>query len=220
MSASSFVSPPPVDDQVHAGFLRLAPALERHFAFAFRGRTHGDREEAVAEAVAAAFEAYLCLVRRGRDPHAFPSALARYAALHVKDDRHVGGRTTSRDALSRKAQRRGGFRLESLPSSPRTSREDLYGEIGGQRRQDTFEERLQEGRQTPIPDLVALRLDLRAFLGRLTLRDRQMVEFLALGHGPSDAADHFQLSRGRISQLRRKWLRGWEAFQGEEALCR
>ena len=43
-------------------------------------------------------------------------------------------------------------------------REELYGTASGQRHLDTFEERLQDNRQSPVPDQAAFRLDFPAWL--------------------------------------------------------
>ena len=99
----------------HADFLQLRPIIDRHARVVFRTSTEVDREEASAEAVAAAFESYLRLKKRGKDPvQSFPSLMATFAARHVKDGRHVGGRRTSSDALSFTAQQKHGFRVASL----------------------------------------------------------------------------------------------------------
>jgi len=216
MSALSSVRPRQENASVHAEFLALAPVLERHARVVFRDRKPADREEAIAEAVAAAFESYVALKARGKDPvRDFPTVMATFAALHVKDDRHVGGSSSSTDVLSGKAQRKHGFRVEFLPSSPRSSFDDLYGEVDGQERQDDFEERLHDNTQTPVIDQVCFRLDWPAFLQTLDRRDRAMVHFLSLGHSGNAAAEKFKRSPGRVTQLRQQWQREWLAFQGE-----
>src|SRR5262245_55433881 len=103
------------DNPTHASFLTLQPVIEQHARIVFRHFCAADREEAIAEAVACAFESYLRLKARGKDPEQFPSQLAHYAVLHVKDGRHVGGRCSVRDVLSFKTQKRRGFQVEPLP---------------------------------------------------------------------------------------------------------
>jgi hypothetical protein len=88
----------------HLGFLNIKPVVERHARIVFRKWSKEAREEAVAEAVAAAFESYVALKERGRQPDRFPFQLACFAALHVKDDRHVGGKKSARDVSSRTTQ--------------------------------------------------------------------------------------------------------------------
>jgi hypothetical protein len=183
---------------LHIEFLVLLPVVERHAKFVFRG--HPDREEAVAEAVAASFESFLAIKARGKNPHDFPSSIAKYAVLHVKDDRHVGGTSSSTDVLSSKAQRRHGFRVMSLAPANRLS---------------AYEERLRDDRRTPVPDQVAFRIDWPAFLKTLTERDRQMTHALAEERAAKEVAQRFRISNGRVTQLRQRWHRDWLVFHGD-----
>jgi hypothetical protein len=193
------------------------PRVERHARVVFRGRSPADREEAVAEAVATAYVAYRRLRSRGLDPaRDFPSAIATFAALHVKDGRHVGGHSSSKDVLSPKAQRRHRFKVVSLPVTTRHSHDELCSEIGGQHRIDAFEERLQDDTQTPIPDQVAFRCDFPAWTKTRTRRERSIIRMLGLDHKAGAVARSFGLSPGRISQLRRDFHEDWERFCGEE----
>jgi hypothetical protein len=182
----------------HVEFLVLLPVVERHANFVFRA--HPDREEAVAEAVAASFESYLALKERGKNPHDFPSSLAKFAVLHVKDARHVGSSSSSTDVLSRKAQNRHCFRVVSLPP------------VNGL---PAYEERLRDDTRTPVADQVAFRIDWPAFLQSLTERDRQMAHALAEDEPAKEVAQRFRVSPGRVTQLRRRWHRDWRDFQGE-----
>jgi hypothetical protein len=200
----------------HAEFLALAPIVERHALVTFRDLNPADREEAIAEAVAAAFVSYLAVKARGKDPlRDFPTVMATFAVLYVKNNRHVGTRSNSKDVLSRTARRRHGFRVEGLPSSPRTGFDELYSEANGQQRQDAYEERLHDNTQTPVPDQVCFRVDWPAFLQTLSQRDRALAHFLSLGHSGKAAAARFKVSAGRVTQLRQQWQREWLAFQGE-----
>jgi hypothetical protein len=155
MSALPAVPSPQGNPPPHAEFLALYPVVERHARVVFRGRNPTDREEAAAEAVAAAFESYVALKARGQDPvRDFPTAMATFAVLHVKDGRHVGGRRCRKDVLSPQAQQVHGFQVESLPQSTARPCEELWSPARGQRELDAFEERLQDNRQSPIPDQV------------------------------------------------------------------
>lgn len=200
----------------HDEFLQLVPIVERHARITFRHLTPVDREEATAEAIAAALVAYRGLRARGLDPlREFPSQLATSAVLHVKDGRHVGGRASSTDVLSPKAQARHGFQVEALPAATRQPHEELYGNVLGQRRIDAFEERLQDNRRTPPAEQAAFRIDFREFMGSLCRRDHRLAEFLALGHSGKDAAARFRLTPGRVSQLRHGWHREWRIRSGD-----
>jgi hypothetical protein len=200
----------------HDDFLPLVPIIQRHAAVVFRHRSAADQVEAAAEAVAAALESFIRLKAQGRDPvREFPSQMARFGVLHVLDGRHVGGRASSRDALSRKAQRRHRFQVEALPHCTSTPFETIYGRARGQQEMDGFEERLHDRRQTSIPDLVAFKIDFACFLRTLTRRDRRLASHLAQGYSGKEAARRFRLSPGRVSQLRKQWHREWLIFQGE-----
>jgi hypothetical protein len=199
------------------GFLKLMPVVERHARVVFRSLPDVDREEAVAETVAAAFVAYRRLRERGIDPvHEFPSMMATFAVKYVRNGRHVGSRSTSKDVLSVRAQRRHGFRVQSLPMTFRRSQEELYGEVRGQARLDVFEERLVDNRQTPPADQAAFRIDFAEFVRSLSVRDQRLAEFLSVGHSNKAAAERFHLSPGRITQLRQGWCENWYTRIGEE----
>lgn len=182
----------------HDEFLALEPVVRRHARVAFRDRYGEEREEAEAEAVAAAFESFVALKKRGVDAAAFPSALAIYAVLHVKDGRHVGGRSSSRDVLSPKARQRRHFHVFSLET------------VG-----NALTEHLADGGQTPVPDQVAARLDIPAFLQTLSERDRNLALQLADGHQANHVAARAGISPARLTQLRRQWFRVWRHFIGE-----
>jgi len=65
----------------------------------------------------------------------------------------------------------------------------------------------------------AFRIDFPAWLAMHSARDRRLVRFLALGNCPAEAADRFQISRARISQIRQELRESWAAFQGEPVVC-
>jgi hypothetical protein len=204
--------------EVHSEFLLLYPIVQRHARVVFRRRHEVDKEELTAEAVAAAFASYVTLKARGKDPiRDFPSVMAKFAVLRAQDDRLVGGKTNSKDVLSSKAQRRRGFKVESLSMRTRSSVAQRYSQPLGQNRQDLFEERFQEDWRTPVPDQVAFRLDFAAFLQTLSVRDRGLMGYLSMGHSGKQAAEKFHVSDARVTQLRQEWQRRWIAFQGDES---
>lgn len=204
--------------QQHDDFIPLALVVTRHAKVAFRGIPACHREEKVAEAVASALQSFVRLKARGQKPaEDFPSMMAHFAVLHVKNDRHVGSRSSTREVLSFATQRKRGFQIESLPRSCNRSHDDLYGSTRGQTDLDRWEDQFQDGGRWPIPDQVALKLDFAAFLRSLSPRDRRIVRFLALGHSGQEAAQKFKLSPGRMSQLRHQWCREWHLRQEQES---
>jgi hypothetical protein len=215
MSAISTFGPAPAAGQSHAGFLALIPTVERHARFAFRGRPAADREEAAAEAVAAAYASYVRLTARGKDPvRDFPFALIAYAVLHAKVGRQVGSPNSTTDVLSPLAQRKRGFKVEPLPTSSGVARDRLHS-TADRRRQDEFDEWLRDNTRSAVPDQAAFRIDFPTFLAGLGRRDRTLARFLALGHSAHVAAARFGMSEGRVSQLRREWRERWCQSQGE-----
>jgi DNA-directed RNA polymerase specialized sigma24 family protein len=179
-------------------FMALKSVVERHAKIAFRYLSPADREEAVAEAVAAAFQSFVSLTRRSKDPFRFPSMIATRAVQHVQNDRRVGSKLNSRDVFSRLASQRKGFQLQSLF-----------------RAEGEWTEALVDNRQTPIPDQVSFRCDFPRWLQTLRPRDRRLVDLLAMGHSTASTARRFGLSPARISQLRRELHQWWQVFHGE-----
>jgi hypothetical protein len=203
---------------LHARFLRLVPRIEGHARIFFRGvRCPVKQEDKIQECVALGWKWFLRLSERGKDVFAFPTAFAALLARAVKCGRRLCGQERSRDSLSFVAQQRHGFRVELLPRSTRCSHEDLYAEPQGQALHDTFEERLRDNTLTPVLDQVAFRIDFPAWLRTLTPRERRLVRAMALGERTMDLSKEFEVSPGRISQLRRELRDGWLRFQGEQA---
>jgi hypothetical protein len=164
----------------------------------FRHLPASEREEAVAEAVAAGFASFIRLKAKGKELSAYPSTLAEYAVLHVKSCRHIGTKLNSRDVLSKAAQQTKGFAVRSLSQQ-----------------QQEWNDILADDNVTPIPDLVSFRIDWAAFLATLSQRHRLIVHYLALGHAPKWVASKFGVSPGRITQLRQRWRTEWHVFQGD-----
>jgi hypothetical protein len=215
VSAISSIDRTPVAGHSTVEFLDLIPIVERQVRFAFRDRSAADREEAAAEAVAAAYASYVRLSARGKDPvRDFPCALAAYAVLHVKAGRLMGSKNGTTDALSPLAQRKRGFRVEPLHMSGGIARDYLHSTTD-RRRHDEFEEQLRDNTRSAVPDQVAFRIGFPEFLAGLGRRDRTLARFLARGNSAQIAADRFGLSEGRVSQLRWAWRNAWCQFQGE-----
>jgi DNA-binding NarL/FixJ family response regulator len=209
--------PSPNDELLHAGFVAILPRIERHARISFRDiRCPNKKEDLVAETIALSWAWYARLVRKGKDVAKFVSALARFAARAVRSGRKVAGKEKAKDALSQAAQRRHGFTVEPLPASTRTSFEKLYSAVHGQQETDTYEERLRDNTVTPPPEAAAFRIDFPQFLQALSERNRELAQFLSLGHSAKEAARRFKVSQGRVTQLRQEWCRQWHTLHGEE----
>jgi hypothetical protein len=187
-----------------AGFLQVLPAVQTHAQIQFRRLPAGRKEEAIQEAIASACVSYQLLAAQGRLHVVRPGTLARFAVHAVRNGRHVGGRQdTVRDALSKVAQDRHRFRIGTIEDSdvesPQWSRVAVAE------------------RRASVPDVAAFRIDFAAWLKTLNRRDRRIIIALAAGEGTARVADHFGLTAGRVSQLRRRYERLWLSFQGEIA---
>jgi hypothetical protein len=214
MIASAASSPSSARD-LHDRFVTLLlPRLVTHASVKFRlHKCRARRDEAIQECLSLAWQWYVRLCRRGKDPIDFPVAFVGYVVRAVKSGRRLCGIERARDVLSPLAQQRQGFAVESLPSSTRTSMHDLYGKPQGQEMHDAFEERLQDNTVTPPPDAAAFRIDWPRFFAALKARDQDLAVFLSLGHSCTAAAAKFGLTPGRVTQLRQQWHRNWLAFE-------
>lgn len=180
----------------------VLPVVEEVSRFRFRKLPRVEQEEATAEAVACALFSFLRLIKRGRSPQNFASKLARFAVLRVLTGRLSSSPDRRRDLFSRFGRQQRGIALHSLNS------DDF--ETGSGWRALLVEDR----RSTPA-DVAITRIDFSAWLNSLTSRHRQIAEALAVGDRTEEVAAKFNLSRGRISQLRREFEMTWRAFQSE-----
>jgi len=181
----------------HLDFLPVCPVIQRHARITFRHLPLVEREEAIAEAIAAGFVSFVRLKDRDRAPAGYPGAIAKFAVLHVKNGRRVGNKFNSRDVCSRRHRDRRSPNRGSIASPA-----------------EGWEEFLTDDSLTPILDQVAFRLDWPAFLTSLSWRHRQILHALASGHSGKWVAHRFNLSQPRITQLRQQWRREWLAFIG------
>jgi hypothetical protein len=182
--------------------LTIMPAIQKQLSFAFRKMSRIDREEASQEAVAEACRSLQDLARRGKLHVAYATTIACYAVRHVRGGRHVGAaQDRAQDVLSPCARHRGRVRV---------CRIDESGTGGAEWRR-----LLIADRKTDIPSLTAFKIDFGAWLGSFTERDRRIITALGDGDRPSAVAKRFNVSPGRITQLRRRFEASWCAYQGE-----
>src|SRR5262245_56107656 len=206
---------------LHVRFLTLVPCIESYARMYFRDiRCPVTQEDRVAECVALGWQGFVRLTAQGKDVFAFPVVFAATVARAVKCGRRLCGQERAKDVLSLRAQQRHGFRVERLPSSTRSPNEQLYAEPHGQAMQDAFEERLRDNTVTPPPDAAAFRIDFPAWLRTLTGRERRLIRAMAQGERTKDLSQEFEVSPGRISQLRRAFRDGWLRYHSEQAPVR
>jgi hypothetical protein len=180
-----------------AAFVHVLPVIRRHAEARFRYLPAFEREERVAETVAAAFCGLVTLARKGPTSRATAATLADFACRHADADRHVGGRQSSVDVLSRRARKRQRFRVRSLMRM---------------REEPDWREMAVENRKTSPADIAAFRIDFQEWLRTRTARERRIIDCLATGERTTAVADRFGLTPGRVSQLRRRFEQSWTAF--------
>jgi transposase-like protein len=178
-----------------AEFVAILPEIQQRLRRAFRHLDPASREESIAEGVVHCLLSFARLHEQARISKASASTLAWYAALAVKRGRPAGNRLNGKEPLSRYAQLGKGFQVEQLPSNWI----DLF----------------IEDKRASVPDQVAIKMDLRAWLATLSQRMRKIAQDLALGFSTSEVARKYGVSAGRISQLRRALENSWATFQQE-----
>lgn len=201
MIAAVHSSGPRADDRgLQKSFLLLLPRVERHARVYFRRlRCPAGRQDAVAEAVALAWDWHVRLARSGKDASRFAGALAAFAARAVRCGRGLCGQESSRDVLSALARRRRRFGVRRLPE---------YSSAGI----DPLAEALADNRRTPPDEQAAFRIDFPAWRRTRAERDRRILDELMVGERTIDVARRHGLSPGRVSQLRREFHADWQRF--------
>jgi len=189
----------------HATFLAMAPKIERYAKRAFRFLKAEARAECVQEVLCRACAAFARLVELNKIELAYPSALARFAVAQTRDGRKFGGRLNVHDVSSSYCQREKGITLGRL---------DKFD-----KQDEAWLEVLLEDRRAGPAEVAAIRIDFSAWLRSLPHRLRKIATFLAGGETTTAAAQRFQVSPGRISQLRQQLFHAWQRFQGEEPVC-
>jgi hypothetical protein len=201
---------------LHAQYLALLPRIETHARIYFRHiRCPNAKADLLQEMRALAWQWLVRLDRRGKDVNDFVAGFVTLLARAVNSGRQLTGQAKAKDVLNPRTQRRHGFTVEPLPASLGASFERLYASPHGQGLHDAFEERLQDNLITPVPDQVQFRIDWPAWLGTLTSRERRLIRAMACNERTSDLSRQFEVSRARISQLRREFHDAWEDFCGE-----
>lgn len=182
-------------------FVSMLPSIRGQLRYAFRYETPEEREELMAEALADCWLAFVRLVERGADDVAFATPLAQFAIKHIRSGRQVGCRLNKDDVSSTYAQRARDFTVERLD----------YFDL----QEETWQESLLEDRTAGPAEIAAMRIDFSAWLLTLSETHRKIAKVLATGESTKSVAEMFQLSHGRISQLRNELHDAWRRFQGE-----
>jgi hypothetical protein len=178
-----------VDTATQSRFLTILPVIELHARFAFRGvRCLFTRDDRVADTIALAWKCFIRLAENGKDVEGFKSTFASTVARSVSCGRRLSGSEKAKDAMSARAQRKHGF-------------------IG-----DAIDEPLKDNTVTPVPDQAAFRIDFKEWLRTLTSRERKIVRAMMRNERTSDLSRQFDVSPGRISQMRRELAESWSRY--------
>jgi len=180
-------------------FVAMLPQIKQQAAIAFRGRRPEEREELVHEVIANCYVAYVRLVQLGKQDFAFATPLANYAVRQVLSGRRVGSKLNIRDVMS--------------PANHRVVVEHP------DRPDFQWMEALVEDRHAGPADTAAARLDFGGWLRSLPPRRRKIAKLLATGETTKATAERFNVTAGRISQLRQELQNSWRQFQGELAVA-
>lgn len=193
-------------------FLKCLPAVRTHAAIQFRNLREVDREEAIAEAVAAGLVNIHSATANGQLQRLTPSTVATFAVLHVKDGRHVGGRTDSTtDVLSGKAQQVRGYKALGLAWNSNYAYDCLTDPTS-----PVWKRALLEDRRTPVPDQVAFRIDWSVFLRSQHDRTRMALAMLAEGYQQTEVADRLGVTPAAVCQRLKRAEREWLQWQRED----
>ena len=191
----------PSPQTLHHQFVdRILPAVQLHASMQFRYLNGQDRDDAVQETQAVAWQLFIQAIESNKDPAGFPTYIAAFAVKRVRSGRLLAG-NNSRDVLAPVTQQRHGFDVHSLDDESCDSDAGWKAAVA-----------LDSKNFTPA-DAVAFRLDFDRWLNGLPSRDRAVSERLAVGDRPGQVATRFSVSPSMVSKLRYRLRRSWEMFQ-------
>lgn len=184
----------------HAGFLQLLPSIRERLRFALRKLPADERAEAMAECITNVAVAYARLHEQGKIDVAYASTLASYAVKHFFAGRRIGNSLNADDVTSPWAQKQRGFRVHSLD---RRAPNGEWREVV-----------VEDGRASPA-EVAASRIDIEDWLDELPRFKRGVAETLGTGETTKETAGRFDVTPGRISQLRKELAESWDAFKAQ-----
>lgn len=192
-------------------FLKLLPAVQTHAKIQFRHLPAVDREEAIAEATAAAFLNVHKCTNKGISKRMTWATVAYYAVKHVRAGKHVGGsQDPAKDVLSRRAQQRGNFQVLGLRWDSILSYDCVRDSTT-----PVWHDRLA-GLSKPTPaEQAAFRLDWSSFMRSQASRTRKALAMLAAGHQQTEVADKLGVTPAAVCQRVRKAEREWQGMQAD-----
>lgn len=172
-----------------ARFAAAAEELTRMAAAQFRHLGRDDRDEAVQNTLALAWKSFRSLARQGRaDEPGILKSVLWYSIRQTKAGRTVCYSGKAKEGYAGEFLGRGRVRF-----------------VG-----DTLDQFVADG--TPVPDRVAFRLDVPAFLATLTARQRGMAADLMGGMTTTECAARHGVTPGAVSQFRTRFRDLFEAY--------
>jgi hypothetical protein len=184
-----------------AGFIALLPQIECLLQRIYRHLDAERRQESIQAATVYCLMSYIGIHARGRTDTVTASTLVWYASLQLRNGRTPGSKLNASEPLSPYAQRRRGFRVEQLH---RYDQEEAC-----------WIDDIVEDKRASVLDVVAVRLDFRAWLRTLCKRTKRIARDLARGCTTAETARKYGVTAGRVSQLRRQLEESWFDFQAE-----
>ena len=177
-------------------FLMILPRIQSQAWLAFQGLSFDLKQELQSEVVAHCWKSFARLFELGRHEDVPPMTLAQFAIRAVRSGRRIGASLNINDVTSLYCQNRMGIRSS------------LNG--------DNWPESLIADERARPDQLVMARIDFSEWLQTLKPLHRKVAEHLSLGESTHSTARIFNLSPGRISQIRRLLEQSWHSFQTED----
>ena len=189
-------------DNRQTAFLMILPRIQSQAWNAFQGLSFDLKQELQSEVVGHCWKSFIKLFELGRHEDVSPMTLARFAIRAVRSGRRMGASLNINDVSSNYCQRRLGIRTTPFCMI------DQNGE--------KWAESLIADERARPDQLVMARIDFSEWLQTLKPLHRKVAEHLSLGESTHSTARIFNLTPGRISQIRRLLEQSWLSFQTED----
>jgi len=183
-------------------FLMILPRIQSQAWNAFQGLPFDLKQELQSEVVGHCWKSFIKLFELGRHEDVPPMTLARFAIRAVRSGRRMGASLNINDVSSNYCQRRLGIRTTPFC---------MIDQNG-----DKWAESLIADERARPDQLVMARIDFSEWLQTLKPLHRKVAEHLSLGESTHSTARIFNLTPGRISQIRRLLEQSWLSFQTED----
>jgi hypothetical protein len=179
-------------------FASFLPQMRRCARFAFRHLKPDARAEAVQGAIALALVMYRRLQETGYEDLAYPTPLINYGIRQFKSGRNVGTSQNKNDVSSIACK---------IAKKLHVQRIDRYDpEL-----EQWTEAQIEDHRATPA-QIVQMKLDFPDWKRRFSRRIQRLITALARSERTKDVSEQFDISPGRVSQLRQELKEDWSLF--------